>query len=178
MTRKNSYVESNHARRLQKADSLYGSWKMTWFVRCMMLDGKYSIAYKQFITAMDVIIKKTNPGNLSANEKAEYGCDLFDKIIKKVRPLAKVTTTRIGGANYQVPKQVSERDGTRIAIGWIIKHARKRSGRSFWEKLSSEFLDILEGRGGSINERETAHKMAQANLAFGGSSSYFNEDQQ
>ena len=177
MTRKASYEKSNQERRAAKIDAIYGSWKMTWFIRCTMHDGKYSIAYKQFLEAMDIIIAKKHSSNLAAAEKAEAGVELFETIIKKVKPLAKVTTKRIGGANYQVPEQVNEKLGTRLAFKWIIKHARKRSGRRFSEKLAAEFLDVLEGRGGAMNERETAHKMAQANLAFGGKSSFFEEEQ-
>lgn len=177
MTRKTKYEEINHKRRMAKVDSYYGSWEMMWFVRCMMMHGKYSIAYKNFIKAMDIVINKTNPANMSEDERKAYGVEVFNQIIKKVRPLAKVTTKRIGGANYQVPVQVPALLGTRIAYKWILKHSRKRKGRTYYEKLSAEFLDILEGRGGSLNERETSHKMAQANLAFGGKSSFFEEEQ-
>ena len=177
MTRKTSYKKTNHARRVSQVDSYYGSWKMMWFVRCVMKDGKYSIAYNQFRAAMDIVVNKVNPANMTEEQRKEAAIEIFEQVLKKVRPLAKVTTKRIGGANYQVPEQVPELLGERLAIKWIIKHARKRTGKAFYHKLSSEILDVVEGRGGALNERETAHKMAQANLAFGGKSSFFEEEQ-
>lgn len=176
MTRRKSHSKKNHARRVEKQDAKFGSWKITWFVCCTMKHGKYSIARKHVALALDAVLQKHNPGNLSDEERIEAIITIFDKILKKVTPLVVVKTKRIGGANYQVPEQINELNGNRLAFKWIIKHSRKRSGRTYSEKLAGEFLDILEGRGGSINERETAHKMAQANLAFGGKSSYFEEE--
>lgn len=176
MTRRKSYAKKNHARRVEKQDAKFGSWKITWFVCCTMKHGKYSIARKHVATALDAVINKYNPGKLSNEERVDAGINLFEKILKKVTPLVVVKTKRIGGANYQVPEQINELNGNRLAFKWIIKHSRKRSGKTYAENLTGEFLDILEGRGGSVNERETAHKMAQANLAFGGKSSYFDEE--
>lgn len=34
------------------------------------------------------------------------------------------------------------------------------------EKLYREFMDILAGRGGAMNERDMSHRMAAANQAF------------
>jgi small subunit ribosomal protein S7 len=34
------------------------------------------------------------------------------------------------------------------------------------EKLASEFLDALEGNGGSLKKKEEVHRMADANKAF------------
>lgn len=177
MTRKNSFAEKNQAKREARKHPEYGSWKMMWFINCMMKDGKFSIAYKHFTNAMNKIIESTNTANLKGEERIEYGIEIFEKIVKAVRPLAKVKTQKIGGANYQVPEQVSELDGTRLAFKWIIKHSRKRKGKTFSEKLFLEFKDVLEGRGGAVGERLTSHKMALANLAFGGKASFLDEDQ-
>ena len=53
-----------------------------------------------------------------------------------------------------------------LALRWIIKASRERSGKSMAEKLSSELLDASKGQGAAVKKREETHKMAEANRAF------------
>jgi small subunit ribosomal protein S7 len=53
-----------------------------------------------------------------------------------------------------------------LAFRWIIVAAQARKGRSMEEKLAAEFMDILEGVGGTIKKKDDVHRMAEANKAF------------
>jgi small subunit ribosomal protein S7 len=86
--------------------------------------------------------------------------------IKNVAPLLMVKSRRVGGATYQVPTEVREEKGRALAITWLITSARARSGKSMKEKLASELVDAVNGRGAAIKKREDIHKMAEANKAF------------
>jgi small subunit ribosomal protein S7 len=58
---------------------------------------------------------------------------------------------------------------TSLSIRWLVQEARKRPNgqyHTFGEKLAAEMLDAMSGQGGSINRRQTAHRMAEANKAF------------
>jgi small subunit ribosomal protein S7 len=48
----------------------------------------------------------------------------------------------------------------------MVAAARKRSGKTMVDKLSSEFLDAYNGTGSTIKKREDTHRMADANKAF------------
>jgi len=72
----------------------------------------------------------------------------------------------VGGATYQVPVEVDPNRGRALAIRWIIKSTRSRSGRSTAEKFASELIDASKGQGATVKKREDAHKMAEANRAF------------
>jgi small subunit ribosomal protein S7 len=53
-----------------------------------------------------------------------------------------------------------------LAIRWLIRSARARSGRSMVEKLAAELLDAANNTGATIRRREEAHRMAEANKAY------------
>ena len=82
------------------------------------------------------------------------------------RPLVKVTSRRVGGANYQVPEEVNEKAGRAISFRWIISVARARNEKNMRDKLAAEFIAIYKKEGSTIKKREDTHKMAEANKAF------------
>jgi small subunit ribosomal protein S7 len=56
--------------------------------------------------------------------------------------------------------------GTNLALRWITKFSRERSGKSMSMKLANEIIDSANEIGNSIRKREETHKMAEANKAF------------
>ena len=68
---------------------------------------------------------------------------IFETAIKKASPLVEVKARRIGGSTYQVPLEVSRYRGTNLALRWIIKAAKDRSGRTISIKLANEIRDEL-----------------------------------
>ena len=87
-------------------------------------------------------------------------------LIQKASPLVEVKARRIGGSTYQVPLEVSRYRGTNLALRWIIKAAKDRSGRTISIKLANEIIDASNGIGNAIRKREETHRMAEANKAF------------
>ncbi|KUK85355.1 MAG: 30S ribosomal protein S7 [Desulfofundulus kuznetsovii] len=81
-------------------------------------------------------------------------------------PILEVKARRVGGANYQVPIEVRPERRQTLAIRWITKFARDRSGKSMEEKLAQEIMDAANNTGASAKKREDTHKMAEANRAF------------
>jgi small subunit ribosomal protein S7 len=53
-----------------------------------------------------------------------------------------------------------------LAFRWIIDSARARTGNSFSEKLSAEFMEAAANQGSAVRKRDETHKMAEANRAF------------
>jgi small subunit ribosomal protein S7 len=53
-----------------------------------------------------------------------------------------------------------------LAMRWLIRAARARSGRSMAEKLAAELQDAANNQGATIRRRDDTHRMAEANRAF------------
>jgi len=121
-----------------------------------MWDGKKAISQKIFYAAMDMIKERTQDDPLK----------LFKKAIENCRPLLEVKTRRVGGANYQVPVEVSNNRRTSLAIRWILLNARTRAEKGMPEKLAHELNDAANSRGGAIKKKDDVHRMAEANKAF------------
>ena len=139
-----------------EADPKFNSELVTVFIRKIMLGGKKSTAQTVFYDAMDIMQEKEGKEPLVILQQA----------VTNATPLLEVKPRRVGGANYQVPVEVRKGRDVAIALRWIIKASRERSGKSVAEKLSSELLDASKGQGAAVKKREETHKMAEANRAF------------
>ena len=83
-----------------------------------------------------------------------------------IRPRLEVKSRRVGGANYQVPIEISPNRATSLAMRWLVEYSRSRPGKSMKEKLANEIIDAANERGESVKKREDTHRMAEANKAF------------
>lgn len=143
-------------RRIPTPDAIYNNVDIAKFINRLMRRGKKSIAENIFYSTMDKIKEKTK----------EEPTEVFKKALTNVIPLLEVKARRIGGSTYQVPVEVKPDRGMALGTSWLIESAKKRSGRSMIDKLTSELLDASNGSGASCKKREDTHKMAEANKAF------------
>lgn len=118
-----------------------------------MLGGKKSTARKILYGAFDNV-KKGEP------------IDIFMTALKNVSPKMELKSKRIGGANYQIPKEVPPERAVTLAMRWIIKAARDRSGADMPKRLAREFMDAASEQGTAFKKKIDTHKMAEANKAF------------
>jgi small subunit ribosomal protein S7 len=137
-------------------DPVYNSTLAEKFVNTMMWDGKKAVSQQIFYGAMDKIKERTQDDPLK----------LFKKAVENCKPLLEVKTRRVGGANYQVPVEVSQNRRTSLAIRWILSNARSRPEKGMPEKLANELNDASNMRGGAIKKKDDVHRMAEANKAF------------
>lgn len=144
-------------RRKPAPDAKYGSSMAQSFINRMMLDGKKAIAERLFYNAVEKL-----QGKVEGKEPVE----VFKQAVKNAMPIVKVKARRIGGATYQVPVEVEPRVSEALAHRWLIGAARKRSGRSFEDKLMNELLDAYNNKGKAVETKEATHKMAEANKAY------------
>ena len=75
-------------------------------------------------------------------------------------------TRRVGGANYQVPLEVSPARRETLGLRWLTAYSRARGEKTMSARLAAEIIDATNGVGGSVKKREDTHKMAEANKAF------------
>jgi small subunit ribosomal protein S7 len=90
----------------------------------------------------------------------------LEQALKNTIPVLEVKPRRVGGATYQVPVEVRPDRGLSLAIRWLVKSSRARTGRSMAERLAAELSDAAKGQGVTVKKREDTHKMAEANRAF------------
>lgn len=144
-------------RNIVDPDIMYNSQKLGKFINTIMWSGKKETARKIVYGAFDVVKEKTgNPNPL----------EIFDTAIKNAGPLVEVRSRRIGGANYQVPREVRPERRTALAMRWIIEAARSKKGEAMHKKLAEELILASNNEGAAIKKRDDTHKMAEANKAF------------
>lgn len=144
-------------RNIVQGDFIYNSAKLEKFINYIMWSGKKETSRKIVYQAFDVIKEKTgNPNPL----------EVFDLAMKNAGPLTEVRSKRIGGANYQVPREVRAERRLALAMRWIRDAARKGKGRPMHLKLADELIAASKNEGAAIKKREDTHKMADANKAF------------
>ena len=136
---------------------MYNSVRLGKFINNVMWSGKKETARAVVYRAFDLIKEKTgNPNPL----------EVFDLAIKNASPLTEVRSRRIGGANYQVPREVRPERRNALAVRWILDAARSKKGQPMHIKLADEIIAASKNEGSAIKKREDTHKMAESNKAF------------
>lgn len=137
-------------------DPVYHSPLVSKFINCVMWKGKKSTAEQLVYGALDIIKEKTGDDPLK----------VFKTAMDNVRPILEVKSRRVGGANYQVPIEVTPTRKISLSIRWLITYSRLRKEKSMRERLAAEFMEAAQNRGASVKRREDVHRMAEANKAF------------
>jgi len=140
-----------------KSDPKYDNTLVAKFINHLMKDGKKSVAQKIFYDAFDIIKKAS---------KDKDPLEVFDEAIKNTSPLVEVKTRRIGGAHYQVPREVRGERRVTLAIRWIIQAAKTKKGKPMAQKLAEELIDASKNTGLAVKKKEDTHRIADANKAF------------
>ena len=144
-------------RNIPKPDSQYNSEKLAKFIHVIMWDGKKDKATKVVYDAFKVIKEKA---------EVENPLEVFDMALKNAGPTVEVRSRRIGGANYQVPRDVRPERRLALATRWIIEAARSKKGQPMHIKLADELIAASKNEGSAVTKRDNTHKMAEANKAF------------
>ena len=137
-------------------DPIYNSKLVSRLINKIMLDGKKGTAQQILYTSFKIIETKTERNAL----------EVFEQALNNVMPTLELKVRRIGGANYQVPVEVSDERRKTLGLRWLVNYSRLRNERSMEEKLAAEIIDAANGTGASVKKREDTHRMAEANKAF------------
>lgn len=137
-------------------DVQYQNIAVSRFINYLMERGKKSVAERLFYKAFDNIQKEIQQEPLT----------VFEKAIENASPLLEVVSKRVGGANYQVPREVRPERKFFLACHWIIDAARTRKGKPIAQKLAEEIIAASKNEGVAIKKKQNIHRMAEANRAF------------
>ena len=144
-------------RNVPGVDLKYGSQRVEKFINSLMWDGKKSTARKVVYDAFDIIKEKA---------KTETPLDVFETAIRNVGPAMEIRSRRVGGANYQVPREVRQERKQALAFRWILNAARAGRGKPMAQKLAAELMLASNNEGSAIKKKEDTLRMAEANKAF------------
>ncbi|MFC1655585.1 30S ribosomal protein S7 [Patescibacteria group bacterium] len=126
------------------------------FINYVMQRGKKTTARKIFKDAMEIIGTKTK----------EDPTKIFNKALDNIKPQMEVKPKRIGGAIYQIPREVNANRQITLAFRWLIGAARSGKGSAMAERLAQEVMHAAESQGVAMKKKEDTHRMAAANKAF------------
>lgn len=142
-------------KRIWSPDIEHDSVKLTRFINYVMLDGKKEVAKSLVYDALSLI-----------KEAGKDPISTFEEAVKNAGPLMEVKSRRVGGANYQVPREVRDERRMSLAFRWIINAARSRNGTPMAKALADELMLAANNEGDAVKKKEDTHRMAEANKAF------------
>ncbi|HEY4518333.1 MAG TPA: 30S ribosomal protein S7 [Candidatus Paceibacterota bacterium] len=143
-------------RNMPKPDHRFNSVLIEKFINHVMERGKKATARAVVYDALDIVKEQTKREPM----------EVFEDAMRNAGPLMEVRSRRIGGANYQVPREVREERKQFLAMKWIIEAAQSKKGKPMAIKLSEELIGASKNEGEAIKKRENVHRMADANKAF------------
>ena len=126
------------------------------FINYLMLEGKNycrGVVYRS-LEAVKELAKVKDP------------LEVFEEALKNTGPTMEVRSRRVGGANYQIPREVRPERRQFLSMKWIIDAARAKKGKPMHMKLAEELISASKNEGDAVRKRENTHKMAEANKAF------------
>jgi small subunit ribosomal protein S7 len=143
-------------KKFHQPDVVFGRVELGRFINYVMKDGKKSTAEKLVYSAFDKIKEATK----------EEPMVVFERALENTMPLLEVASKRVGGANYQVPREVRPERRFVLALRWIIGSARAKKGKGMADKLAEEIIAASKNEGNAIKKKLDMHRMAEANRAF------------
>ena len=111
-------------------DPKFSDRLVTTFVNNVMMNGKKGAAFRSFYGALDLVAEMTK----------EDGYETWKKALENVSPGVEVRSRRIGGATFQIPREIRPERKTSLGMKWLIRFARERKGKSMAERLAAEIV--------------------------------------
>ncbi len=139
-------------------DERYDSVNVSRLVNYIMLRGQKETARKVVYAAFEEI--------KNAKEGGGDPVEVFEAALRNAGPQMEVRSRRVGGANYQVPREVRPERRLALALRWIINAARGQKGTPMFKALAAELMLAAREEGSAVKKKEDTHKMAEANRAF------------
>ncbi len=144
-------------RNMVKPDGKYASLVVSKFINYTMERGKKETARSIVYGVLE---------DLRTELKNENVVEILDTVLRNVGPTIEVRSRRIGGATYQVPREVRPERRLALSLRWLLDAARAKKGKPMRARLKEELALAYKGEGEAVKKRENVHKMAEANRAF------------
>lgn len=110
-------------------DPIYNSKVVTKLINNIMLDGKKVLLKTSYMKHLKSWRKTGNPA-----------MEVFDQAINNIMPVLELKVRRIGGANYQVPVEVSPERRMTLGLRWLVNYSRLRNEKAWLIVLLMKLL--------------------------------------
>ena len=140
-----------------QSDIRYDSVDVERLINYTMLRGQKETARKIVYNALAEIKQAKDGGE---------PLEVFTTAVRNAGPSMEVRSRRVGGANYQVPREVRPERRLALALRWIITAARSQKATPMYRALANELILAAKEEGNAVKKKEDTHKMAEANRAF------------
>jgi small subunit ribosomal protein S7 len=140
------------------ADERYNSVNVSRLINYIMVRGQKETARKIVYAAFEEI--------KNAKDGGGDPVEVFETALRNAGPQMEVRSRRVGGANYQVPREVRPERRLALALRWIIGAARGQKGKPIFKSLSEEIMLAAKEQGSAVKKKDDVHRMAEANRAF------------
>ena len=144
-------------RPIVKPDVMFGDETVERLINYVMLNGQKETARKIVYGAFEEIKNSKEGGE---------PVEIFKTALQNAGPMMEVRSRRVGGANYQVPREVRAERRVALALRALIASARSQKGIPMHKALASELMLAAKEEGNAVKKKEDTHKMAEANRAF------------
>ncbi len=141
-----------------QGDERYNSVQAARLINYVMQRGQKETARKIVYGAFDAI--------KGAKEGGGEPIEILETAIRNAGPQMEVRSRRVGGANYQVPREVRPERRLALALRWIILAARNQKSTPMDKALAQELMAAAKEEGSAVKKKEDTHRMAEANRAF------------
>lgn len=145
-------------RPVARPDEIYQSAYVTKLINYVMQRGQKATARSIVYKAFEII--------KAAKEGGGNPVEVLETALRNAGPQMEVRSRRVGGANYQVPREVRPERRTALALRWMIGSARGQKGKPMAEALAAELMAAAQEQGSAVKKKEETHRMAEANRAF------------
>ena len=139
-------------------DAQYDSVNVTRLINYIMVRGQKETARTIVYAAFEEI--------KNAKENGGDPVEIFEAAIRNAGPQMEVRSRRVGGANYQVPREVRPERCLALALRWMITAARGQKAKPMFKALAEELMLAAKEQGVAVKKKEDTHRMAEANRAF------------
>ncbi|MCA9363825.1 30S ribosomal protein S7 [Candidatus Kaiserbacteria bacterium] len=139
-------------------DEQYNSENVSRLINYVMLRGQKETARKIVYGAFEMI--------KNAKDGGGDPLEIFEAALQNAGPQMEVRSRRVGGANYQVPREVRPERRLAIALRNLIASARSQKGVPMHKALAVELMQAAREEGSAVKKKDDMHKMAEANRAF------------
>jgi small subunit ribosomal protein S7 len=143
-------------KKLPLHDPLFNIYAISLLANKILKNGKKTVSYKIIKKTFDLIYTRTKRNPLK----------VFENAVKHTCPQIEVKSTRVGGSNYQIPREVKTFRAINLSLRWILESTRKKTGKKMVLQLTNELIDASNGLGNAVRKKQETHKMAKANKAF------------
>jgi len=110
-------------------DKKYGNVLVQRFINKIMLNGKKNVAEQSVYAGLETAGKKLNKTPM----------EVFQIVLDNVSPMVQLRSRRVGGANYQIPMEVSAERRIILAMQWLVKSQRDAIKRSVGSRIYGRF---------------------------------------